>query len=151
MKIYDSIVNENLLVEFSNPMGKTLMNHAFNVYGVESYLTIASVLFPKIVEVNGCYFISEFYNGNIESLEREFDYDKQKIEKHVNSWSLSDFFLLAKDSSLDNDNIYFEFCKIIKYFWELRFKILFPDIKIQIDILDNYLGETDKTITVYQV
>lgn len=79
MRIYDSIVNENLIGEFNNPMGKTMMNHTFNVCGIESYLSVVSVLFPKIVEVNGCYFIAEFYNGNIESLENEFSNDKEKL------------------------------------------------------------------------
>ncbi|MDQ6423103.1 hypothetical protein RB620_27100 [Paenibacillus sp. LHD-117] len=151
MKIYESIANENLLKEFANPMGKTMMNHAFNTCGIENYLSIATVLSPKILEVNGCYFISEFYNGNIESLEQEYNFDRQKIEKHVNSWSLTDFFLLARDSSLDNDGIYFNFCKIIKYFWELWFKELFPELKFNIEIIENFMGESDMAITVYQL
>lgn len=151
MRIYESIVSEELLAEFAIPMGKTMMNHAFNACGIESYLAIAAVLFPSIVEVNGCYFISEFYNGNIETLEQEFNYDKEKIEKHVNSWSLVDFFLLSRDESLDNDKLFSEFCKIISFFWELRFKELFPNYKFNVEIIENYMGESDKVITVYRV
>ncbi|TJY42398.1 hypothetical protein E5161_10415 [Cohnella pontilimi] len=151
MRMYEGITNEELLKCFANPMGKTMMNHAFNACSIESYLAIAAVLSPRIIEAKGCFFISEFYNGNIESLEQEFNFDKEKIEKHVNSWSLTDFFLLARDSSLDNDDIYFEFCKIIKYFWELRFKELLPNVKFKVEIMDNFMGESDKAITVYQV
>jgi hypothetical protein len=150
MKTFPSIVNETVLKSFKNPMGKTMMNHAFNSCGVENYLSIASVFYPRIILVKDCIFIEEFYNHNIERLEEQFQFDRKKIEMFVNSWSLSDFFLQSRDESLDSDEIFYEFCDIIKYFWSKRLKELFPDRQIIVEIGEAIMGESGETITVYQ-
>ncbi|WP_178022413.1 hypothetical protein [uncultured Paenibacillus sp.] len=151
MKIFPSVVSEDVLKSFKNPMGRTMINHAFNTCGIESYLSIASVLFPRIILVKDYIFIEEFYNDNIDSLEEQFQYDKKKIEMFVNSWSLSDFFLQSRDESLDNDEIFDEFCSLIKYCWSNRIKELFPDKELIVEIGESIMGEMGETITVYQV
>jgi hypothetical protein len=102
------------------------MNHAFNTCGLEQQLTVASVLCPEIIEVNGYILISQFYNGNIEITESRFDYDRKKIEMFINSWSLGDFFLLVRDESVENNVLLEEFGKVIQYFWSMRLKEIIP-------------------------
>ncbi|EFM08907.1 conserved hypothetical protein [Paenibacillus curdlanolyticus YK9] len=151
MKIFPSIIKEDILKSFRNPMGKSMINHAFNTCGVESYLSVASVLFPRIILVRDYIFIEEFYNDNIDSLEEQFKHDKRKIEMFVNSWSLTDFFLQSRDESLDNDEIFGEFCNLITYCWSNLIKELFPDKKVVVEIRQSIMGEMGEAITVYQV
>lgn len=147
---HESLVSETILGEFSNPMGSTMMNHAFNNCSIEQYLSVASVLWPKIVEVNTCIFIGEFYNGNYQSLEQQFAGDKKKIEQHVNTWSLGEFFLLSRDESVDNDVIFDEFCKVVRFFWTLRVRELFPGRRVVIETGEELYGESGIAITMYQ-
>lgn len=151
MKRYESIVNNNIMQYFQEIRGRTLMNHAANTCGIEATLSVASVLCPEIVEVNDYIFIAEFYNGDVDSLEQQFNYDRTKIEMFVNSWSLADFFLLASDESVHNDYLIEEFGKVIKHFWENRFKQLFPDKTIVVEVGDRIMGERGLTVTVYQI
>lgn len=150
MKVYKSIADNEIMKHFKTIMGRSLMNHASNTCGIEETLAVASVLCPEIIEVNGCIFISEFYNGNIDSLEEQFKYNKKEIEMFVNSWSLADFFLQASDESVHKDEIIEAFGKVIQYFWGMRMKELFPDKKIIVELGDEIMGERGLTITVYQ-
>lgn len=135
---------------FSEVKGKSLMNHAANTCGIEATLAIANLLCPEVVEIKDCIFISEFYNGNIDSLIEQYNGDKKKIEMFVNSWSLADFFLLASDESVHKDEIIEEFGKAIKHFWELRFKEIFPERSVVVEVRDGIMGERGLTVTVYQ-
>jgi hypothetical protein len=149
-KIYGSVVNNEIMQCFSEVKGKSLMNHAANTCGIEITLAIANLLCPEVVEVKDCIFISEFYNGNIDSLIKQYKGDKKKIEMFVNSWSLADFFLLASDESVHKDKLIEEFGKAIKHFWELRFKEIFPERSVVVEVGDGIMGERGLTVTVYQ-
>lgn len=136
------------LQRFQDPRGISLMNHVKNSYNAEVAIAMASLFCPEIVEEKGYIFISEFYNGNVENLEKQFNYDKKQIEMFVNSWSLAD--LILNDDSIDVDELVDEFGKIIKHFWELRFQRLFPERNIVVEIGDKIMGERGLTVTVYQ-
>lgn len=149
MRVYESIASDCIMRLFSSIRGRTLMNHAFNSCGIENMLASASVFCPEVVEVNDCVFISEFYNGNIESLEQRYGGDKKQIEMFVNSWSLADFFLLD-DPSVHVDETLEAFGETLCYFWRMRFRELFPERKIVVELGDAIMGEWGLTITVYQ-
>ena len=151
MKSFNSIVDASVMGHFRDRRGSSLMNIAFNTCSIEQVLSVASVLCPEIVEVNGCIFISEFYNGRIDDLERQFNYDRKQIELFVNSWSLADFFLQSSDDSVHIDGIIEEFGKVLKYFWEKRMRELFPDRSIMVELGDEIMGERGLTITMYQL
>ena len=131
-------------------MGVTLMNNAANTCNVEQYISVASVLWPEIVEVNDYIFFSEFYNNNIQNLEVQFNKDRKQIEQFVNSWSIYDFFFLADNESVNNEKILMEFGNILKFFWELRLKEVFKDKEIIVEISNSIMGENGMTITMYQ-
>lgn len=150
MTKYESIVSSKIMEHFV-ARGKTLMNHAANTCSIEKTLAAASVLCPEIIEVEGYIFISQFYNGNIDDLKVQYNGDKRKIEMFVNSWSLADFFLLASDDLVHNDDIIEEFGKVIKYFWNLRLKELFPSREVAVEIGYEIMGERGLAVTVYQM
>lgn len=150
MQVYSSIVDNNIMESFKNLRGSTLINNAANSCGIEEVLSVANLLCPEIVEVKGYIFISEFYNGNIDSLEKQFNYDRKRIEMFVNSWSLADFFLQAGNESVHVDRIIEEFGKVIQYFWQRRLKEVFPTKEVTVEIGDEIMGENGLTITVFQ-
>lgn len=150
MKVFHSIVRADIMKYFSNLRGASLMNNAANTCSIEQVLSAASIFCPEILEVNGCIFIAEFYNGNIIDLERVYEYDRKQIEMYVNSWSLADFFLLASDDSVQVDEIIEEFGKVLQYFWRIRMRQLFPKRNIVVELGDEIMGERGLTITVYQ-
>ncbi|KRF13680.1 hypothetical protein [Paenibacillus sp. Soil787] len=150
MKIFPSVADASILEQFQSPLGKTLMNHAFNTCGIEQHLAVASVLCPEIIEVKGYILISEFYNGNIDRIENQFDFDRKKIEQFINSWSLGDFFLLSRDESVENEILFEQFGKVLQHFWRMRFNELFPNREIIVELGYGVMGENGLTITVYQ-
>lgn len=150
MQILKSIVNDDIMNEFPEIRGRSLMNHAFNSCNIENTLSIASVFCPEIIEDDGYIFISEFYNGGIKELKKQFNEDRKQIEMFVNSWSLAEFFNQPDDMLVHNDKVIESFGTILKHFWDLRFKELFPNREIVVELDDGIMGENGLTITVYQ-
>lgn len=150
MKVFQSIVSADIMKYFRNVRGASLMNNAANTCSIEQVLSAASIFCPEILEVNGCIFIAEFYNGNIIDLERVYEYDRKQIELYVNSWSLEDFFLLACDDSVQVDEIIEAFGTTLQYFWKIRMRQLFPGRNIAVELGYEIMGEQGLSITVYQ-
>jgi len=148
MNVFKSVADEKILSDFSEIRGRTLMNHTANSYNIEMALGFANLFCPEVIEIDGCIFISEFYNGDIENLKNEHKSVKE-IEMFVNSWSLTS---LVKDcDELDYSVNYIdEFAKAIKYFWQMRFNSLFPDRNVVVEIGYGIMGEEGLTVTVYQ-
>jgi len=148
--IHTSVVDKSIFNEFEEKNGISLMNHVANTCTIDSFIAVSSILCPEIIEVNGCIFISELYNDNIERLEKQFDNDKRKIEQFVNTWSLGDYFMATYTNSIENEKIINQFGSILVYFWKRRIKELFPNKKIVIEIGEEIMGESGLAITVYQ-
>lgn len=148
MNIYKSVVDEKILCDFSKIRGRTLINHVANSYNIEMAIGFASLFCPEVVEVDGCIFISEFYNDDIQELKKIYKTTKE-IEMFVNSWSLTS---LVKDcDELDYSVNYIdEFAKAIQYFWQMRMNLLFPNKNIIVEIGDGIMGEQGVTVTLYQ-
>ncbi|WP_304942852.1 hypothetical protein [Vallitalea guaymasensis] len=151
MKIYKSIVDNDMIKLFTDVKGTTLINHVSNSCSIEDVLAISNLFNPEIIIVEDCIFISEFYNNNIENLKEQFNDDRQQIEMFVNSWSLEDFFLLSQNDTLAKKEVIKKFGDILKYFWRLRFNELFPNRQIVVRVDKEIMGENGLTITVYQV
>lgn len=148
MTVFQSIVDEKILQNFSEVRGRSLMNHVANSYSIEMAIGFASLFCPEVVEDDGCIFISEFYNGDIEGLKKLYK-SRKEIEMFVNSWSLTS--LLKDFDELDYSKSYIdEFAKAIQYFWQIRFNFLFPDKDIVVEIGEEIMGEYGTSITAYQ-
>lgn len=150
MIIHRGIASNEILSKFKNILGRTLMNNASNTCNIEQHISVASVFWPEIVDEDGCIFISEFYNGNIDSFRERYGNNRKDIEMFVNSWSLSDFFLMSWNNSINDDDILNEFGKILCFFWKLRIKELYPERNVIVELGDSVLGERGLTITMYQ-
>ena len=148
MKTYQSIVKENILHHFSEIRGRTLMNHVANSYDIEMAIGFAALFCPEIVEVEGCIFISEFYNDNLQELKSTYK-TVREIERFVNSWSLTS---LLKDNEVIDYSVDYidEFARAIQYFWQIRLNALFPDRNIVVEIGEGLMGEEGVAVTLYQ-
>jgi hypothetical protein len=135
---------------FHKQLGDNLFTNSTNICGIEEALSIASVYCPSIVEVEDCIFISQFYNGGLEVMKKQFGNDRKRIEMYVNSWSLADFFRMARNDLVDKDEVLEEFGKAMQYFWQVRFNNLFPGRNIKVILGENLMGEAGLTISVYQ-
>jgi hypothetical protein len=152
MKIHKSIVSGNIINHFKEPLTDDIHIHSINTCSIEKYISAANLLCPEVIEIKGYIFISEFWKGNaadIPSLEKRFNYNRKEIEMYVNSWSLVDLLFSKEDESVTGELIN-EFGKILLYFWELRFNVLFPEKKIKVELGEGIMGENGLTITVYQ-
>lgn len=150
MKIYESIVSESLLAHFQNPSGKTLMNHATNACGIDESLALAAVFWPKLVEVEGCVFMAEFYTQPFSDLMKQFQEDKTRIERWVNAWSLADFFLLSSSPSVQDDTLISAYGDVLRFFWTLRLQTLFPEENFIVELAEEIEGERGLAITFYK-
>lgn len=148
MKTYKSIIDEKILSDFSEIRGRTLMNHVANSYNIEMAIGFASLFCPEIIEVDGCIFISEFYNGDITELRKYYNNTKD-IEMFVNSWSLQS---LLKDCDVLDYSVNYieEFAKAIQYFWQIRVNSLFPNRNIIVEIGEGIMDEEGLAVTLYQ-
>lgn len=151
MKTYNTIADNKILTQFEDQRGENLFNLFQNSVNIEQALACSSLFWPEVVEVEGHYFIREFYNDfDINELKKSFKNDKREIERRVNVWSISGLFLMSQTDSIENDEIFDEFCKVLKFFWELRFKTLFPDKLFTVEVVYQLYGENGMAITVYE-
>lgn len=150
-KFYKSIVGDDILDQFSEIKGNSLFNNFQNTCSIEQAISCASVFWPEIVEEDGFIFIKCFYEGqSLSRLKKTYGDYKREIERRVNSWSIADLFLLASTDSIQNDQILDEFSKTLRFFWELRFKQLFPCRDIVVELGNELYGERGITIVVYE-
>lgn len=148
MNVFKSIVDEKILHSFSEIRGRSLMNHVANSYSIEMAIGFAGLFCPEVIEDDGCIFVSEFYNGDMEGLKKQYK-SRKEMELFVNSWSLTS--LLKDFDELDYSKNYIdEFAKAIQCFWQLRFNSLFPNKDIVVEIGEEMMGEEGVCVTVYQ-
>lgn len=86
VNLYQSIVNEQIFNEFKEQRGITLFNHSANSNYIEDFISVAYVLCPNIIEVNGYVFIADFYEAQgdkaldkLLKLESQFNSNKNTL------------------------------------------------------------------------
>ena len=155
--LYKSVVDDSIFYEFKEQRGINLFNHSANSNYIEDFISVAYVLCPNIIEVNGYVFIADFFDAQgdkatdkLLKLESQFNFDKKNIEQWVNSWSFGDFFLGKDCESMDNEKILKQFGDIIVYNWTRRSKELFPNRNIVVEYGEGLMGELGLSITLYE-
>lgn len=166
-RIYESIVSDSLITHFQDQRGKTLMNLAANTSGIEEVIAITSLLWPAIVEEDGYVFIAEFYvfdmqtlnTRDLQKLKERFGNNKRKIERWVNAWSLPELFFKYQQfhageppppSAIDDETLVQAFGEVLRFFWSLRLKILFPQREFVVELGEGIEGESGLAITLYE-
>ncbi|QIK70246.1 hypothetical protein G7062_08055 [Erysipelothrix sp. HDW6C] len=157
INLYKSIVDDSIINDFVHQKGITLFNHSANSNSIDDFISVAYVLCPNIIEIDGYVFIEDFFieKGDaalvkLSSLKKQFDFDKRKIEMWVNSWSFGDFFIGKDSESMENDKILKQFGDILVFNWTRRVKDLFPTKNIVVEYGEELMGELGLTITLYE-
>jgi hypothetical protein len=158
VNIFESVVSTAIFQEFEEQRGVSLFNHSSNSNAIDDFISVAYVLCPEMVEINGYVFISDFLNSidenmvdAVEELEQRSGGDRSFIEKSINSWSFGDFFLGKDCKSMENEKILNQFGDILVHFWTKRARELFPNRNIVVEYGDGFVGELGMSITMYQL
>ena len=156
MKVYESIVKESLLSTFPYQGPPTLANYAAHFVGLTETLAVASVFWPRIVEVGDLIFLAEPYQPSKDEVDpgrykqKRTQEEKRALERVMNASSLGQMFYAEKLEILENEQLLDAFGETLKFFWSLRLKNLFPDKDFVVEIGDNIGGEEGRVITFYQ-
>lgn len=154
MKKYPSIVSNDLIAIFPTPfpLDYSLPNFVWNCVGLESILACAGLFCPEIIEIDGVIYRCENNNGKIEPYDG-YGKDKRTLEMVNNVFSFNDFFLSTiSDAASDNEVLMTEFSNVLKYFWGIRLKSLYPNKTFEFIITDDGLyGEEGFCMTFYEV
>lgn len=161
IKKYYSIVQEKIkenIVEGSE--GIEDLAH-FGLYNnqLDSTVAAAALFCPDIICVKDYIFVKMFLNDPdndeqlikmVEKLEEAYDHRKKDIEIAINSWSVGDFFLNDHSNLPRSDEYMNYYAKILRYFWQLRVKQLFPDKNVVVELGYELMGELGLCITMYE-
>lgn len=134
-----------------------VVQHATSKCGFDGLISSAGLFCPSIIQIKDYIFVKEFWNHDeedslqaLETLEKQYNYDKKKIEMAVNSWSLGDFFVGSDSPLMDNEKIFQEFGDVLVYFWKQRVKELFPERNVVVKTGHELMGEFGLCITMYE-
>lgn len=153
MKIHKSIVSNELIGRFptSYPLNASLPNFVANCVGLESILACAGLFCPEIIEIDGAIYRSENNNQKFSPYEG-YGKDKKTLEMVNNTFPISDFFLMATDEACEDEILMTEFSEVLKYFWGIRLKSLYPNKTFEFIITDDGLYDEDGfCMTFYEV
>lgn len=159
MRIYESVVPESLLSHLAGwdtlrEKGYTWADYATNTSGLAQTLSVINVLWPTVVEDEGCVFIGKFYReSRMGYLREHIGNDKRQIERWVNAWALTDFFRSDQFSGapeLEDDALLAAFGNALQLLWMLRLQELFPDREFVVELGENIEGEDGLAITAFE-
>lgn len=144
MKELKSSIDIDLIEKFpSQYPNRSYFNYVSNQVGLEGFIAVSGMLSPDITEVNEHVFLKENYpslNGNLSS---RFGNDRKTLERYVNLLCLSDFYLMAADEASDDEFWLLKQGEIIKYFWKLHLKELYPKKEFEFELTNNGLFDED--------
>lgn len=139
-----SFVDINLMDMFpSGYPNKNFFNYVSNKVGLEGFLAVSGILMPDLVENNGCIFLAENYPVLNDGFNCRFGNDTKTLERYVNLFCLSDFYLLSADEAAFDSTLLLNQANIIKQFWTLYFEHKFPDRKFVVEVFQNGLYDED--------
>ncbi len=154
MKNYPSIVSNDLIAIFPTPfpLNYSLPNFVSNCVGLEAVLACAGLFCPEIIEIDGAIYRCENNDGKMTPYEG-YGKDKKTLEKVNNVFSFNDFFLsTTEDAACSREVLMTEFSEVLKYFWGIRLKSLYPNKTFAFIITDDGLyGEEGFCMTFYEV
>jgi hypothetical protein len=148
------ILNENLFERFPSKYPiKSFFNYVSNKVGLEGVLAVAGMLTPELIVEKDCVFLKENYhiiaNNN---LFEKYATDDRTLERYVNLFCISDFYMLASDEASNDQDLLFQFAKVLKYFWSIYLKDTFPERVFEIEIAeDGLFDEYGLCLTFSQV
>jgi hypothetical protein len=127
---------------------KSYFNYVANNVTIEKVIAVAGLLAPDIIEVDGKIFIKENYPMLKGRLNCRFGNDKKTLERYVNLFCLSDFFMIAADEMSSQEFWLGELSIVIKLFWSRHLKEHFPTKVFDFEIhKDGLFDESGLCIT----
>ena len=139
-----SFINIDVIEKFpSQYPNKSFFNYVSNHVGVEGFLSVAGVLAPDLINKDGGIFISENLPMLKGSMTTRFGDDTKTLERYVNLFCVSDFYLMAADEASQDEVLLLKFANVIKYFWTMYLRTLFPDKEFDVELSEQGLFDED--------
>ena len=147
-----SLLKEYIVLKDLNPDNWDIGEYLNLKYDMNAALAFSKLFFPDFIEKKGCVILALRYDENIfEDWYKHFNGNTSEVERMCNNYVVMNYFHLNRsiDESPELHNMLIdEFAKALKKSWEINCKLLFPDKKIYVDVLDEY---NTTRITLYSV
>lgn len=153
MILHKSIVSNKLIGQFPSdfPTELSLTNFVANCVGLEAVIACSALFCPEIIEIDGVIYRSENNDQKVYPND-SYGTDKKTLEMASNVFPISQFFLMENDKASDDYMLITVFSEVIKYFWNIRLKSLYPNKIFEFIITDDGLyGEEGFCMTFYEV
>ena len=141
----ENIVTIDLMDKFPSQYPcKSFFNYVSNLVGLEGVLSVAGLFTPELIIENNCIFLKENYpviSNN--QLYKKFGNDTKTLERHVNLFCVSEFYLLAADEASQDEFLLLEFARIIQSFWQMYLNHQFPEKEFDFELHENGFFDED--------
>lgn len=77
------------------------------------------------------------------SINTRYGSDIKTLERYVNLFCISDFYLMAADDASQDEFLLHQFANVIKHFWEMYLQNQYPDKLFDIELSENGLFDED--------
>lgn len=115
----------------------------------DDILIISELLFPKIIEIDGCLLLSFNYDANIyKEIKMKVNNETIYIEKNINRIRIYDVFSNCSESI--SEDSFIKIGELLKFSWEIHLKNKFKDKFFKINLI-NEINEYGPIIEFYQV
>lgn len=125
---------------------KSFSAFIFNLVDVESAVSVAGIMFPELVEMDGHFFLKETCEAiGDDKILRHSTYgtDRKTLERYRNLYAFDDIFWLLYEKGSDIELLMLQFAKTLVYAWEMHFKRMLPHITFEFEIAPNGLFDED--------
>jgi hypothetical protein len=143
-KKIQSYVNTDLIDKFpSQYPNKSFFNYVANKVGLEGFLSVAGILAPSLTEKDNGIFLTENISMLNEQMTTRFGSDIQTVERYVNLFCVSDFYLMASDEASCDQFLLLEFANVIQRSWQIYLQSIFPTKRFNVELSENGLFDED--------
>ncbi|GGG59940.1 hypothetical protein [Hymenobacter glacieicola] len=142
MKLFKGFVSAEEDIPCEYPV-KSFFNYIANNVKIEDFISVAGFLMPDIVQVDGLILLAENYKIINDNLKNKLNNDNKQIERYVNLFCVSDFYLLAANELSFNHDWQLKQGEIIVKFWKMRLNEIFPELKFDFELSATGLFDED--------
>ncbi|MFT3675207.1 MAG: hypothetical protein QM781_04845 [Chitinophagaceae bacterium] len=134
--------------QWADPSKMELSDYiSFNLHP-EDFLIFSSLLFPELIEVDGCVFFKTHYNPDSYSRWKKALYeDRSAIEKMINHVHVYDLF--DHRSGNVSESVFDEVGKLLQTSWSCYFRFKYPEWQIAVEY-SNSDQDYGPTLYVYR-
>ena len=153
MKTHRGFLAPDIMLKFRSGTGApTFPEWVANHVGLEQTLGLAGFLNPELYEVKGHVFWDRHVAERLEQMRPSTPYgnDPTTVERYFNTLNLGEFFLLAADEAVHQQDLVEAFGQVLREFWGMALRARFPDRRYCFEIASDLFDEEGPCLTFWQ-